>query len=81
MTGKRRILATQSGAGEFTAHELEPATGKLDDPVSKYYPGEAALALIRGSRLASDRARSTSATVDSTTERQSEPTAGEGQGP
>ncbi len=57
----RWILATQSDAGEFTAHKLRLATGKLDDHVSQYYPGEAALALIRGSRLNRDRLRLTPA--------------------
>ncbi len=45
------ILATQSEAGEFVAHKVHQATGKLDDHVSQYYPGEALLALLRGSQL------------------------------
>ncbi len=44
----RWILATQSDAGELTVHKLHLATGKLDDHVSQYYPGEAVLALLRG---------------------------------
>ncbi len=44
----RWILANQSDAGEFTAHKVHLETGRLDDHVSQYYPGEAVLALLRG---------------------------------
>ncbi len=43
----RWILATQDTSGEFKVHKLAVATGKLAQFTSGYYPGEAALALLR----------------------------------
>ena len=44
------LLSTQNEAGEFTVHKVHQKTGELDDHVSQYYPGEAVLALLRGSQ-------------------------------
>ncbi len=52
----RWILATQSDAGEFTVHKVHQRTGKLDDHVSQYYPGEAVLALLRGGPVVGEAA-------------------------
>ena len=60
----RWLLATQSGAGEFLAHKAKQSTGELDDHVSQYYPGEAVLALLRGSRLKNARSEPPAGTQD-----------------
>ncbi len=50
----RWITGVQETSGEFAVHKLELDTGRVDDLVSEYYPGEALLALARLHRLDGD---------------------------
>ena len=51
----RWIQNTQSENGEFTIHKQSAPGGKVTDFVSKYYPGEALLAMTKIHALAPDK--------------------------
>ena len=50
----RRMLAIQADNGEFKIHKQHVESGRVDDLVSEYYPGEALFALVRLSDLDGD---------------------------